>query len=173
MLILLKLPLTDLSMSGSFRCLVLILFHKAGGLSSLLLAIISALQLVTTCPSKLTNRLSKWCYWYANGLQLGWGILKPTPKCHSYRLQLAELLVDLCSEIFVESAQCILPWPPPLAQILRKRMQLHRAWLTWQNRNHVPTSESDQIRTAGWLQQRTATALMLMLGEPSTWSPCS
>lgn len=104
-------------------------------------------------------------------MQLGWRLLKSTPKCHSYRLQWIELLVDLRSEVFVESAQCILPLPPHPAQSQHKRMQLHSVWLTWQNCSHVPMSESDQIHTAGWLRQ--CTALILMLEEPSIRSPCS
>lgn len=80
----------------AYRSFILLLFHKAGDPSSLLLALLSALQVLIPYLSKLSSELNHWCYWYANSLQLGWGFLKSTPKFQSYRLQWAEWLVDPC-----------------------------------------------------------------------------
>lgn len=137
----------------AYRRLVLLLFHKAGDPSSLLLALLSALQVLIPCLSKPSRELNQWCYWYANSLQLGWGFLQSTPKCRSYRRQRAERLVDPCPEIFVESALCIFCLPHPLTQSQHTRIQLCSVWLTQENDSHVPTFESDQICAAGWLQQ--------------------
>lgn len=137
----------------AYRSFVLLLFHKADDPSSLLLALLSALQVLIPYLSKLSSELNHWCYWYANRLQLGWGFLKSTPKCQSYRLQWAEWLVDPCSEIFVESALCIFCPPHPLTQGQHTRIQLSSVWLTQEDYSHVPTSESDEICSAWWLQQ--------------------
>lgn len=137
----------------AYRSFVLLLFHKAGDPSSLLLALLSALQVLMPCLSKLRSELNQCCYWYANSLQLGWGFLDSIPKCQSCRLQWAEWLVDPCSEIFVESALCIFCPPHPLTQSQHMRIQLSSVWLTQENYSHVPTSESDEICSPWWLQQ--------------------
>lgn len=138
---------------AAYRSLVLLLFHKAGDPSSLLLALLSALQVLIPYLSELSRELNQWCYWYANSLQLGWGFLRSTPKCQSYSLQWPEWLVDPCSEIFVESALCIFCPSHPLTESQHTRIQLCSVWLTQESYSHVPTSESDQICSAGWLQQ--------------------
>lgn len=137
----------------AYRSLVLLLCHKACDPSSLLLALLSALQVLTPNLSKLSSELNQWCYWFANSLQLGWGFMKSTPKCQRYRLQWAEWLLDPCSKIFVESALCIFCPPHPLTQSQHMGTQLCSVWLTQESYSHVLTSESHQICSAGWIQQ--------------------